>query len=477
MSEVRMNTNCADESPRIISREEVERIIARVMSYVDNSQQGTVVTVQSWWDGELRWARNRVSLASDRRDILVSVNRSLEGAVGSADTNQLDDVSLEAVVRAAERSAEVMHRRETVTMPIQPPQIATPSPTIWSDATYNITAEERGRVARLLTEGAEAKDLLSAGYLEMRAGEVASLNTQSATPGTVRYDTFSQAQCSMTVRHPNGVGSGWAGLSSYDWSAIDSNALSEIALEKCIKSLNPVAIEPGRYTVILEPQAVADLLEVLIMWLNRRTSAEEGYGPFPLGIDKSLRIIRTKLGLKVVDERLSISHDPMDPLLGVVPTEGLAPITWIEHGILRSLSYGRDYALGMLNENLPSSYRPSYRMSGGDVSIDEMIKTTKRGLLVTRFSGLLTVDVNSVLLSGLTRDGLWLIENGSISKAVKNMRFTESPMFVLNQVDQLGVPVPVFRPIANPYSAALSPAIVPALKVNDFSFTSTVDAI
>ncbi len=469
--------NRDQEPPRILARDQVQRIIDRVMHYVDTPGQGTIVSVQSWWNGELRWARNRVSLASDRRDIRVVVSRTVDGASGSADTNQLDDVSLQALVRVAERSANAMYQREAMMMPVRPPVLPIPSPTIWSDATYNVTAEQRGQVTRVLTEGAEAKDLLSAGYIEMRAGEVAMFNTRSANPDVVQYDTYSQAQCSMTVRHPKGVGSGWAGLSSYDWSAINSDALANLALDKCIKSLNPVAIEPGRYTVILEPQAVANLVDGLVAWLNRREATEQGRGPFVLGVDQSLRLIRTKLGLKVIDERLTISHDPMDPLLGIIPQQGLTPTTWVDRGILTTLSHSRLYSLTRMNENLPEISRDTYRMSGGDVSMDEMIRTTKRGLLVTRFSGLVNVDNDSVLMSGVTRDGLWLIENGTISKAVKNMRCTESPLFVLNQIEQLGVPVPVFRPETNPYAPNLRPAVVPPLKVNDFSFTSTVDAI
>jgi predicted Zn-dependent protease len=115
-------------------------------------------------------------------------------------------------------------------------------------------------------------------------------------------------------------------------------------------------------------------------------------------------------------------------------------------------------------------------MSGGESSIDEMIRTTKRGLVVTRFSNIRRLDATSMLATGLTRDGLWLVENGKITKAVKNFRFTESPLFMLNAIEQLGVPVPVFRPTREE-GGALTPAIVPPLKVRDFSFTSTIDAI
>jgi predicted Zn-dependent protease len=183
----------------------------------------------------------------------------------------------------------------------------------------------------------------------------------------------------------------------------------------------------------------------------------------------------------VVDERITLSHDPTDPALGVIPFtmggEPYDPVTWIEHGVLKTLADDRKYALETRNDNLGRPNSGAFRMSGGPTSIEEMIATTKRGLLVTRFSNTRVLDINSLLATGLTRDGLWLIENGKISKAVKNFRFVESPLFVLNSIEQLGAPVPVFSPVRNPYIPNVTPAIVPPLKARDFSFTSPIDAI
>jgi predicted Zn-dependent protease len=238
-----------------------------------------------------------------------------------------------------------------------------------------------------------------------------------------------------------------------------------------------VAIEPGRYTVLLEPQAVADLMEMLWSAFSRDLAEDRnGANPFWLAHDNALQIERSKLGLKVVDERITISHDPADPQLGILPAPGMHPVTWIDHGVLTNLAYAREYALGQLNRNDPVRGMDGYRMSGGETSLDEMIRTTRRGLLVTRFYDVRKLDDISLLSTGLTRDGLWLIENGQVSKAVRNLRFTESPLFVLNSIEQLGPPERVFRPTGDP-SAILTPAIVPPIKARDFSFTSTIDAI
>jgi predicted Zn-dependent protease len=229
--------------------------------------------------------------------------------------------------------------------------------------------------------------------------------------------------------------------------------------------------------VVLLPQAVAARIELVVSALARDL-AEDGRGPWALAHDDALGLWRTKLGLKVIDERITISHDPADPELGILPDAGMGPVTWFDHVVLTNLAFDRSYALRKLNANAPVRPPIGYRMSGGATAIEEMIRTTRRGLLVTRFSNIAMLDGTSLLSTGLTRDGLWLIENGTISKAVKNLRFTESPLFVLNSLEQLGPPAPVFRPVRSPYDATgLTPAIVPPLKARDFSFTSTIDAI
>jgi predicted Zn-dependent protease len=470
-----------DDSERILRREECEKILERLQGYA-RPNGSMEIRIFAWWQGELRWARNRVSLASDRRDILVSVRRLLDGGVGLAITNQLDDESLKAAMQSAERMAMLFGLRDIAGMTLPPTSFSYPNTAIWSDVTYNLATDARGAIARAVTEPAEAQGLLAAGYLEMRAAESAAFNSGQEFISA----TLTQAQCSMTLRDQKGSASGWAGLSGYDWKTIDPEALAERAMQKAIASRNPVTLEPGRYTVILEPQAVHDLVRFIVdvdqIGIGRE-DAETGRGAFWLGPDPALHLMRTKLGLKVVDERITISHDPVDPALGVIPFFGgfLEPfqeIKWIDHGVLMALSdTSRDIMLHSRGDNIGAHNSGAFRMSGGDTSVEEMIKSTKRGLLVTRFSNTRVLDDASMLSTGLTRDGLWLIENGQITKSVKNFRFTESPLFVLNSIDQLGVPVPVFRPVKNPYFPQLMPAIVPPLKARDFSFTSTIDAI
>ncbi|HWZ59864.1 MAG TPA: hypothetical protein VNW46_12895, partial [Gemmatimonadaceae bacterium] len=220
------------DSDRILSGDECEAIAKRALGFARAGGE-TNVRILSWWNGELRWARNRVSLASDRRDIRVEVWRDVRGGRGMVTTNQVDDVSLEAAVRAAERVAPLSRERHPVSFHPPMPRHERPQTPIWSDATYGLTTEARGDAARALIARSEAKGLLSAGYLEMRAASMALLNSarmgSMPAPWDIPYVSWTQAQCSMTVRDPDGTGSGWAGLSGYDWGRIDAPALGERA--------------------------------------------------------------------------------------------------------------------------------------------------------------------------------------------------------------------------------------------------------
>jgi predicted Zn-dependent protease len=453
----------------------------------------TGVRIETMWTGNLRYARNEVSTSGDVRDNLVTVRRDINGANGAVDCNQIDDVGLQAAVRRAERLVSIgtekggvpfeehflvtedaqrnttgpsrlsdADRQEALQSLMQTPEEYA-KPKIFFDTTYNLDATRRSEVVLPLIASAKTAGVLAAGYVEVSANGRALIDSW----GRALYYPWTQAQYSVTVRDPNSRGSGWAGVDWSDWARIDPQHLSNIALDKCLRSRNPVMIEPGRYTVVLEPQAVGDICSKIMEGLDR-SIAESGQGPF-----HGTRVGETKIGERVVDERISISADPMDPDLGFPPFDRYGnayhPVFWIEHGVLKNLSYNREYGIQRLGINSSLLSSGAFRMSGGTTTIDEMIATTKRGLWVTRFSNIDIIDGDSLLCSGYTRDGLWLIENGKVSKAVKNFRFTESPMFVLNNIDALGVPQRIFRPGA--------PAVVPPIKARDFSFTSLSEAI
>jgi predicted Zn-dependent protease len=275
-----------------------------------------------------------------------------------------------------------------------------------------------------------------------------------------------------TVRTTDGSGSGWACSDGDSFADIDARRVGAVATEKAMKSRNPVAIEPGRYTTILEPTAVGNLVQLIAGAFNAR-AADEGrsFMSKPGG--------GNKLGMKVVDERVTLSSDPFDPMSPGSPFtgEGLPaqPVTWIDKGVVKTLAYDRYWAQKTGNQPTGAGgFGGGLRMSGGDKSLEELIASTERGLLVTRLWYIRPVDPRTILYTGLTRDGTFLIENGKITKAVKNLRWNESPIFVLNNLVDMGRPV---RVSASEDGSPGATVIMPPIKARDFNFTSLSDAV
>jgi predicted Zn-dependent protease len=246
--------------------------------------------------------------------------------------------------------------------------------------------------------------------------------------------------------------------------------LAARAIEKAVRSRDAVALEPGRYTVVLEPTAVGNLLGLMAFAMNAR-SAEEGRSFFskPGGA--------TKIGEKVVDERVTIISDPQDPDLLADPYTGeglpIGRTVWIEKGVVQHLAYDRFWA----NKRgvAPTPLGGGLKMAGGTASLDELIAGVSRGLLVTRFWYIRGVDPRSILNTGLTRDGLFLIENGRVTRAVRNFRFNESPVVMLNNLEALGRPERVSASESGGVGG--NAVVVPPIVAREFTFTSISEAV
>lgn len=479
------------EIPRFLSAADCESVAREVFR---NVHDGSVATIQlsSRWLGYTRWARNRVDVSGDMRDTLLQVSRTRNYSA-----NQVDPVSVAAIVRYADgypdrasytpspdphvpanlvKAMELWSRRQR---PRYNDVIL--SPAIWSDPTYALDEMARADVVRTVSTAAEQSGMLSAGYLEIGAAGRAYYESN----GTVLYAPRTTAQFSITVRSPDGSASGWAGMDHYDWSKIDAPTLAAKALDKCLRSRHPSIVEPGRWNVVLEPQAVCDLLvplfqvginsrpiaeQFLLHPFNKRASSVSGEWGELL---RNHHLGVSKLGDKIFDERVTLRTDPTDPELGFVPFdergEPFRAVTWVDRGVLTALPYDRYYAQTQLREAIPLPSMGAFRMTGGDTAIEEMIKATERGLLITRFSNVNVLSETSILCAGYTRDGTWLIEKGVITHPVKNFRFTESPLFAFNNLEALGTPQRVFHPDA--------PVVVPPAKIKDFSMTSLSEAV
>ncbi len=443
----------------VMPREQAQALIEKVvkMSKADEVS----VNVNSGYQADVRFAANQMSTSGGVVNGTVTVNSAFGKKHAAAVTNDLSDESLRRTVEQSEALAK-LSPDDPETMPGLGPQTYLPV-NGYVDSTANLTPEERARAALTALEPARrAGDLKAAGFIIVNAGANALGNSK----GLFAYNRSTTANYTLTVRTDDGTGSGWAGAENPDWKQLDFSALSARATEKARLSRNPVAIEPGRYTVILEPQAVGDLVTLMAFALAAR-NADEGRSAF------AKQGGGNKIGEKIVDSRVTILSDPQDSQLLAQPYDGqglpLSRQVWVENGVLKQLFYSRFWAQkqGKVATGFPSSIK----MEGGTTSMDDMIKSTPRGVLVTRLWYLRQVDPRTILFTGLTRDGTFLIENGKVSKSIKNFRFNESPLFLLGNMEALG---PAVR-IAG--SEAGGAVVMPPIKAKDFNFTSLSDAV
>ena len=454
----------------LLTREQSKAITDRVLAM--STADETRVAVDSSWEGNTRFAGGEITTSGEAVNTTVSVSTVIGKRRASTTTNLLDDASLRRSVDLAIRMAKLSPED-----PELMPELAAQNYVNvngFLEKTANLGAESRAEaVRRVLTRAGEvgrpAGDVFVAGYLEAGAIARAIANNR----GLFAYHRSTDAGLSTTVRTPDRTGSGWASAGARDWGTIDPAALGARAAQKAVASRNPQGIEPGLYTVVLEPQAVADLVPQLAGAFNAR-NADEGRGAF------SKRGGGNKLGEKVADERVILYSDPADPDLLAQPFDGegfpLKRRTWIENGILKNLSHSRFGAQkqgveatgggggggGGFGGGLPGGLK----MVGGTKSTEELIAGVPRGILVTRFWYIRPLDPRTVLLTGLTRDGTFLIENGKITRSLKNFRWNESPLFLLGKIDEIGRA-----------ERTAAGQVMPSLRARDFNFTSLSDAV
>jgi predicted Zn-dependent protease len=443
----------------VMPREQAQALVEKVvkMSKADEIS----VNLTTGYQADVRFAANQMSTSGGVVNGTIGIQSAFGKKHAAAVTNDFSDDSLRRTVEKSEALAK-LSPDDPETMPGLPPQTYVPV-NGYFDSTANLSAEDRARAALTALEPArKAGDLKAAGFIVVNAGANAIGNGH----GLFAYNRSTNANYTLTVRTDDGTGSGWAGAEHPDWKQLDFAGLSAHAIEKARLSRNPVAIEPGRYTVILEPQAVGDLVQLMGFALAAR-NADEGRSAF------AKQGGGNKIGEKIVDSRVTIFSDPQDPQLLAQPYDGqglpLSRQVWVENGVLKQLFYSRFWAQkqGKQATGGPSSIK----LEGGTTSMDDMIKSTPRGVLVTRLWYLRLVDPRTILVTGLTRDGTFLIENGKISKSVKNFRFNESPLFLLSNLEALSPAVRIGG------TEQGGPVVMPAIKAKDFNFTSLSDAV
>jgi len=436
----------------IYSEEEARRIMEKALSF--SKADTCEVNLSGSESGNIRYARNTVSTAGYRSNQNLVVQSSFGLKTGSATIDEFDDASLEKVVRNSEELAQLSPENPEFMEPLGP-QVYDKSKT-YVEATANITPDFRAQVAADSINPAAAKDVTAAGFLDDSSGFSAMMNSK----GLFAYNKATNANFTVTMRTNDGTGSGWATRDATDVSKLDASMASKRAIDKALMSRKAQAIEPGKYTVILEPSAASQLIGNMLRSFNARNADEgrsfmskEGGG--------------TKLGEKIVDERVNLWTDPLNEEVPSPPWNGsgqsLKKMNFIENGMVKNLFYDRYWAKEKGVDAVP--FPGNTIMGGGDASLEDMIKDTKKGILVTRLWYIRTVDPQTLLYTGLTRDGTFFIENGKIKYPIKNFRFNESPIIMLNNLETLG------------QQERVGGDLIPYMKIRDFTFTSLSDAV
>ena len=443
----------------IPSQEEGRAIVDQVLalSRADDVQ----VTLSATQVSHLRFARNAPSTSGEQSDLVLSIESTFGKKSASTAVNQLDSRTLADAVARSEQLARLA--------PDDPEQMPGLEPQTYLELPgYDPRAVEAGsadivRGTAHCIEQARALGLTGAGYCQLNASGVWVGNRR----GLRGHQRQADAAFSHTVRGTAGGGSGWAEGVSDTAAGIDFARCSRVAIAKARASVNPRPLAPGKYVTILEPSCVASLMQMFAFGMNAR-SAEEGRSFFskPGG--------QTKLGEQLFPETITLRSDPASSRApgAVFGSEALPqrPRTWVDHGRVQTLACDRFWAAKQGREPVPPP--SNLLMDGGTGTLDELIADTPRGVLITSLFYIRFVDPRTLLLTGLTRDGVFWIENGKLSHPVNNFRWNESPARVLSHVDAMTASVRTA-----PRESMSTNVVAPAVRVTEFELSSVSDAV
>ena len=442
----------------ILTESEAKALLQKVLKY--SKADECEVNIMGEERGNIRYARNEVSTSGALINQNLEVQSAFGKKVGVATVDEFSDEAIERCVRRAEELAQLA--------PENPEYVGVLGPQTYGkskgffDSTAAINPDVRANAVAKSLELTRAQNLTAAGFLENQKGYRAMMNSK----GLFAYYPSTNVNFSLTVRTEDGKGSGYVARGYSDVNKLDTAAATNIAIIKSKGSVGAKALEPGKYTVILEPTAAVVLLENIFFSMDAR-SADEGrsFLSKPGG--------KTKLGEKIVDERVNIYTDPANPELPSSPWSGdgqpVNKMSLIEKGVVKNMFYSRFWA--QKNNVKPVPFPTNVIMDGGTATLEEMIKSTKQGLLVTKLWYIREVDPQTLLQTGLTRDGTFYIENGVIKHPIKNFRFNESPVIMLNNLETLGKPERVVSTESD------RNYLIPPMKIREFTFSSLSDAV
>jgi predicted Zn-dependent protease len=446
----------------IWTREQAKALTDKALSF--SKADETFVVLNGGERANVRFARNTATTSGASSGYNLAITAAFGKRSGTVTTAEFDDASLQRAARNAEEIAKLSPENPEA-MPALGPQTFTPVKAFFDDVA---TASPDWRAASVATaiDLSKQKEVVSAGFVETSA----QVQAVADSKGLFGFDRYTAADYNLTARTADSSGSGWASKSFNELRLLEPAKLAAAAIEKAAMSKSPAAIEPGKYTVVLEPAAVADLLAYFVFSADAR-QADEGRSFF------SKKGGGNRIGEQVLGDKIRIYSDPAHPLAPSLAfdTEGL-PISrnvWVDNGVMKDLIYSRFWA--QKQGKAPTAGPSNIIMDGGNATMADLIAGTERGILVTRFWYIRSLDRQTILLTGLTRDGLFLIEKGKVTRPLKNMRWNDSPVVALNNVDAMTAPE---RAVSGEGIGGAGLALVcPAARIREFTFSSASEAV
>lgn len=445
------------------SLDQLEALSKKVLGF--SKSEWAEVQLTSSHNANLRYAANTVTTSGTTGNTSLTVTAVNGKKAGSASTNDLSEDGLRRAVRRAEEIASLAPENEELMPPVTGKQ-SYPRTSQYDEPTTDVsyTANERAKIAGFAIQEARARNFLASGFLQTTVEHVAYRNSK----GLFATDQSTRNTFSTTMRSADGYSSGWNKRATHAIARLDGRNAVARAADKCAAWSTPKEMDPGSYPTILEPSAAADMIQQFVWSLDAR-EADEGRSAFsrPGGT--------TALGEQLFNPQVHIYSNPSHPLAPArtfseagLPT---SEIDWVKDGKLANLSRSRYWAqktgkpvvLGASN----------IIMDGGTQLPDDFLFNVKEGLLITSFWYIRDVDDQTLLKTGLTRDGVFWVENGKIVNAVLNFRWNESPLNVLKNI--VGMSKSVVTAPRDGWDGI--PMMVPMLHLSGFNYSSISDAI
>jgi predicted Zn-dependent protease len=442
----------------LLSERELRKIIDSVLRLGRSTgAEETEVHVDEVEDSLTRFANNAIHQNVAERGLTVSVRTVVEGRTARATTNRVDEDSLRGAIDA---SLSLAHSE-----PNDPRLLPVPGKQSYrkverfARSTAALTPNDRARAVRRACDLAVKRGQVAAGIFASGESQTAMGNSRGL------FATYRETHAEFSITMQESPAASWAKVNAANVRDFDPQALAERASEKAHRATNAHELPPGRYTVILEPSAVLDIVGFLFYDFAATALADKR------------SCLNDRMGKQVFGKNISIVDDAYHPLQLGAPFDGEGmprePVLLVDRGVPKNLVYSRASAKlakkkptghGFMLPNEHGEAPMNLVFSGGDASMEEMIASTERGLLVTRLWYIREVDPYEKIMTGMTRDGLFLVENGRVSSAVRNFRFNQSLLEMLRNVEMTG-------PAVRASGEEAFEMVVPAMKVTDFHFS------